>query len=107
MSTLASVPVCDSDGVIIERADQSRARRLALAPNATVVRESKRKGGAIVRILLASQPDDYLELAIRGNPRKYFHKHETETNIQNVWTLKRIPTSCADIFGAVVNDLAA
>ena len=114
------IPVCDADGVIVERVDAARARRLALAPNATVVRK---KRGPIVRILLASTaPDDYLENAMRGNPLTYSHKHEKASdpeittwaksvdenaNPEKVWCLKRIPTSTADIFRAVITDLAA
>jgi hypothetical protein len=104
MSTTAPkrIPLCDGDDNIIERIDGARARRMALAPNATVVR--KRKGGEIVRILLASTADDSLEDAMYGNPRAMSHNRETATNPEKVWTLKRIPDSTADLFRAVVLD---
>ncbi len=116
MSTIASVriPVYDSEGVIIDRVEGPRARRLALAPNATVVRKRltgalRRRGqrGEIVRILLKSDGDETMEYSRHGNARSYSHNHETETNPENCWTLKRIPTETADIFRTVVNELAA
>lgn len=97
------IPVCNSEGVIIERVDESRARRVVQAPNARIVK--KRKGG-VVRIILESVGDDAEELSLHANPRSYSHRHETDSNVENCWTLKRIPTSTADIFGAVVNSLA-
>jgi hypothetical protein len=116
MSTVTPIriPVCNSDGLIVDRADRPRARRLALAPNATVVRKrvtgaNRRKGqrGEIVRIVLGNLGDDVMLDGRRGNPAKYSFNTETETNPEKVWCLKRIPTSTADLFGAVVNDCIA
>ena len=113
-TTPIRIPVCNADGMIVDRADPARVRRLALAPNATVVRRRPtgirrqlRQPGEIVRILLASTADDSLENSLRGNPRSYSHNHETLENPEKVWTLKRIPGAAADIFRAVINDLAA
>jgi hypothetical protein len=98
------IPVCNPAGVIIERIDSSRARRLAAAPNAIAVRKRK---GEIVRILLQSHGDDSLEYSTRGNPRSYSHNHATETNPENCWTLKYIPSQAADLFDTVITELAA
>jgi len=65
------------------------------------------KSGEIVRIILDSAGDDSAERRKRGNPLAYSHKSETETNPENVWTLKRIPSESADIFTAVIDDIAA
>jgi len=109
MSTSApeKIPVCNTEGRIIERVaiGSPRAIHLLKAPNATIVR--KRHRGEPVRILLISQGDESRLKDKFGDPRAYSHRHETETNPENVWTLKRIPTETADIFGAVVNELAA
>jgi hypothetical protein len=116
MSTITPirVPVCNSDGMIVDRADPSRVRRLALAPNATVVRKratgARRKAGErgeIVRILLASDGDESLEDSMRGNPRSYSNKNIAIDNPANVWRLKPIPSSTLDIFRAVTLDPAA
>ena len=116
MGTVTSIriPVCNEEGVIVERCDPARARRLAAAPNATVVRKRVRgslrrfgQRGEIVRIILDSAGDDSHQKRQHGNPRSYSHNHETDTNPENVWTLKRIPSESADIFTAVVDELAA
>jgi hypothetical protein len=108
VTPIRGIPVCNADGVIVDRVDSARARRLALAPNATVVRKRRGSGaGAVVRILLGSTSDDSLADSLHGNPRSYSHNHETDTNPEKVWTLKRIPSDTADIFGAVVLDCAA
>jgi hypothetical protein len=106
MATLAfiRIPVCNADGVIIERVDPARARCLSAASNATVVRK---RGGNVVRIMLASTADDSLEVAMRGNPRSYSHNHEAIDNPEKCWTLKRIPACTAKIFDAVILDCAA
>jgi hypothetical protein len=101
------VPVCNAEGLIVERADASRVRILEAASNATVVRKGIRKGGGIVRIVLGSAGDDSLRDARQGNPLTYSHNKDTEDNPVNVWTLKRLPSSTADIFRAVLNDVAA
>ena|SRR5205085_1006544 len=105
MNTPASerIPVRDANGTIIDRIDSARARRLAQAPNAKVIRQ--RKSGEIVGISLQSVGDDSAESGMIGNPSSYSHNHENDTNPEKVWTLKTIPSSTADIFGAVVNEL--
>jgi len=106
MNTVAStrIPVCNGEGVIVERVGQDsvRARRLAEAPNATVVRKRR---GPIVRILLKSVADNSGETSLRGNPRAMSHDHETDVNPRNVWILKHIVSSAADLFDTVVNEL--
>lgn len=94
-----------ADGVIVERVDHSRALHLAKASNAEVIR--KRKTKEIVGINLKSAGDDSGLDRRHNNPRSHSHKNETETNPPNCWTLKRIHSKTADIYGAVVNDLAA
>src|ERR1019366_9197383 len=105
MSTITSdrIPVCDADGVIVERADPSRVRRLMLAPNVTAIRKGIRKGPSecreIVRIMLgsesprqflaASEIDEQLDPSKRANARAMSHDHETKDNPEKVWTLKR------------------
>lgn len=93
------IPVCNCDGVIVERVDRARARRLAMAINATVVRK---RNGEIVRINMGATSDDSLEDSLHGNPLKYSHNHETETNPEKVWTIKRIPAKVQCIFQEVV-----
>jgi hypothetical protein len=112
MSTTAPVriPVCNSDEVIIDRVCLSRASRIALAPNARVVRfghSRKRKRGEIARIVLREVGDCSLDDSMYGNPRAYSHKRETETNPENCWTLKRIPTDTAALFDTAVLDCMA
>lgn len=110
----ARIDVFNEDGVIIERVDASRARRLILASNATVARFGHRRDGnrrgQIARILLASTADDSLEDQVMGNPKVYFHNHVVNTidwtgNPENCWTLKKIPSSTADLFDTVVKDI--
>jgi len=95
------VPVCNADGVIIERVDQARLMRLARASNADVIRKGIRKDG-VVRILLKDVGDDSLENSLHGDLRKLTHSHETRTNPPRCLTLKHIPSSTVDIFRAVV-----
>jgi len=106
MKTVASIriPVCNGEGVIVERvdADSVRARVLLEAPNATAVRKRK---GPVVRILLESLADDSDRDSLRGNARATSHDHETDTNPEKVWTLKRVHAEAESIFFSVVNDL--
>jgi hypothetical protein len=106
MSILAPVrvPVCNADGVIIERAGRSRLARLAYAPNSTVVRRPRRKGGGIVRVLLQDVGNDSMEDSRRNSSRVLSHQHETNVNPARVWTLKHIADSAADLFDTVVNE---
>jgi len=99
------IPVRNGEGVIVERVtlESARGRSLAAAPNAELVRKRK---GEVVSINLRSSGDESDTPRLRAHPFKYSHNHENETNPENVWTLRHIPTDTADIFGAVVNQLA-
>jgi hypothetical protein len=61
--------------------------RYEAAPNAVVIRE--RATGA-TRVLLRNFSDDTNMVVHRGNPRRYSHDHETPSNPQNVWALRRL-----------------
>jgi hypothetical protein len=101
------IRVFNSDGVIIERVDQSRLAQLIDAPNVTVVRLPARKGGGILRLVLNDLGDDSKKDFRRANPRALSHKNETRQNPPRCWTLKRIHSSTAGIFRAVLVDLTA
>lgn len=73
---------------VIELTDQVRAERLARSGNAEVVR--RRRDKLIVRIRLTAVSDDSTVVVHRGNPRRYSHDHETETNPRGVWTMRRL-----------------
>ena len=100
--TCIRIPVCSGDGVIIERIDSARARRLSLASNATVVRA--RKHGAIVRIMLGSVGDDSLENAKVGDPRRYTFLDKSDAMPFGVHTLRYLPKSTAGLYRQSVND---
>lgn len=85
----------------IELADEQRARHLAKAPNAEVIRRHKDR--QVVQINLQDQGADKPLPFPRGNPRSYSHNHETSTNPEKVWTMKRLPDSTAPVFDEVVN----
>ena len=101
-TTPLRIPVCSGDGVIIERIDSARARRLSLAPNARVVR--KRKHGAIVRIMLAAVGDDSAVDAKHGDPRKYTFLEASPVIPQGVHTLRYLPKSTAGLYRQSVSD---
>jgi len=61
--------------------------------------------------VLQPREDDLLLPSRHGRPLKYSHNHAVEAekwqekweeNVENVWTLKRIPSSNANIFPAVL-----
>jgi hypothetical protein len=101
-TTPIRIPVCNSDGVIIERIDFARARRLSTAPNATAVRA--RKGGTIVRILLGSVGDDSAVKKLQGDPKRYTYLDRSEEMPQGVHTLRRLPTSTRSLYRLSVTD---
>lgn len=103
------VPMCNPEGVIIERVDRQRLSRLIHGRNVTPVYFGHRRGhrrGEIARLLLSSEGDDSLEDSKRGNPRRYSHCAATAENIVNTWTLKRIPSNTASIFRAVLGSIS-
>ena len=95
---------------VIELSDQVRAARLARGANVEkVVR--RRKDGRIVRIRLSSLSDDQNLEIHRGNPRRYSHDHETESNPRGVWTMRKLGSKDAgaeayvrDVYRASVLD---
>ena len=102
---ILGIPVCNADGVLVERADPARARHLALAPNATVVRKRRGAGaGAVVRILLASAGDDSRVKKLNGNPRRYTYLECSELMPEGVHTLRRLPKSTAGLYRLSVTD---
>ena len=113
MSTVTPIriPVCNSDGLIVDRADRPRARRLALAPNATVVRKrvtgaNRRKGqrGEIVRIVLGNLGDDVMLDGRRGNPRKYTFLDTSDLMPRGVHSLRHLATATAPLYRLAVTD---
>jgi hypothetical protein len=94
--------VCNADGAIVERVDAGTPRFtcLASAANATVVR--KRHRGPVVRILLADAGDCSMDDPDLAKPAKTSHDHATEKNPPNVWMLKRIRRSTAELYCAVL-----
>lgn len=96
-----TVDVYDSAGRLVEQADSSRVKQLLAASNADVVR--KRKTGQIVQITLKAHGDDTERPHRQGDPKKYYHRHETDENPPNVLALKRLPDFTAPIFGVVVD----
>jgi hypothetical protein len=97
-----TVDVYDHAGRLIEQANPDRVKRLLAAPNTLTVR--KRKTGKVVQIILKEHGDDSIRPSRQGDPRKYFHKHETDENPPNVLALKRLPDFTAPIFRAAVDD---
>lgn len=87
-SSTDRVIVVGAGNRVIELTDQVRAERLARAGNAAVVR--RRRDKQIVRISLDNFSDDSTVVTHRGNPRRYSHDHETETNPRGVWTMRRL-----------------
>ena len=113
------IPVCDSDGLIIDRADAPRARRLALAPNATVVHKRRACGDfaavcgcrkcsacprAVVRIVLGNAGDDHALDARYGNPRKYTFQEVVPSCPEGVHSLRHLATETADLYRLAVTD---
>jgi prolyl oligopeptidase PreP (S9A serine peptidase family) len=80
--------VFGSDHRVIELTDQVRAERLARHPNAKAVR--RRRDKKIMRIQLTELSDDRRLIVHRGNPRRYSHDHESESNPRGVWTMRRL-----------------
>lgn len=89
---------------LVEMADAQRARQIAKAPNAEVVRQ--RKTGNIVRINLANHGDDsaYVPEHPKGNPRRYSHDHGNQETPDGVWTLRRIPARDRALYRQSVAD---
>src|ERR1041384_1164201 len=76
----------------IELADQARAERILRAPNARATRGKKGKyKNQIICIHLVEFSDDSCLVVHRGNPRRYSHDRETETNPARCWTLRHLP----------------
>jgi hypothetical protein len=65
----------------------SEARRVGNAPNARLVRSG---GGQVVQVTLAAHGDDTALPGHQGDPRHYSHDHETENNLENVWTMRHL-----------------
>jgi hypothetical protein len=115
-----SIPVVNSDGLIIDRADRARARQLALAPNATVVHKRRACGGefaavcgfrkcsvcprSVVRIILADIADDSLMEAAHLNPRRYTFLQVVPSCPEGVYSLKHLATETADLYRLAVTD---
>jgi hypothetical protein len=95
------VDVYDNAGRLVEQASPERVKQLMGAPNAEILR--KRKTGQVVQINLKTHGDDSERPRRLGDPRRYFHKHETDENPPNVIAFKRLPGFTAPIFGSVVN----
>ena len=89
----------------IELAGPQRVNRLARSPNVDVIR--RRKDCKVVEIQVRDRGDDSRKPAKQGNPLKYSHRGETDSNPTNVWTLKHIPTHTRPIFRAVLDSIAA
>jgi hypothetical protein len=89
----------------IELAGPQRARRVLGAFNARGVR--RRRDRKVVEIQLANHGDDTREPARLGNPQRYSHDSETDTNPANVWTLKRIALRDRAAFQRVVEECIA
>ena len=94
------VDVYDDAGRLVEQASPERIKQLERAPNAEILR--KRKTGQVVQITLKTHGDDSGRKRRQGDPRRYYHKHETDQNPPNVLTLKRLPAFTAPVFDAVV-----
>lgn len=86
----------------IQLADAARVARLTKHPNVVVIR--RRKDRQIVELQIHAVGDDSREPARLGNPLKYSHHGETDTNPSNVWTLKRIPSHARHVFTAVLDE---
>jgi hypothetical protein len=99
----------DASGVLhaVDIADPARARRLAAAPNARVVR--RRKDRAIVEIHLSAEGDDskWKPEIPRGNPRRYSSDRATPANPHGVWKLKHLPADTAPLYRLSVTDCLA
>jgi len=102
------VPVCSADGTIIDRVDPARARRLALAPNATVVRKHqtgvRKCQSPIVRILLSDDGNDASLNCKVGDPRRYFYLDCSPAMPEGVFSLKYLPQSTASLYRLAVTD---
>jgi hypothetical protein len=95
------IPVCNADGVIVERVDAARARRLFFAKNATLVH---RRNGELVRILLASTGDDTARRFLKANPKKYTFLERSEDMPKGVHTLRHLPDSTQSLYCTVRTD---
>ena len=73
---------------IIEIADPQRVRRLLEGCNVKVVRRPKT--GAIVELQVLQHGDDSRTPSRWANPQRLSHNHETPTNVQGVWALKKL-----------------
>lgn len=73
---------------LVELAGPERARRLAQAANAEVIR--KGKTGRIVEIHLHDHGDDSRRKEIWSDPRKLSIDAETEESPNGVWSLKHL-----------------
>jgi hypothetical protein len=100
--TLVFQTSADGPARCIEIADAQRARRLALAPNATAVR--RRKDGAICEIHLRGVADDSGHEVNRGNPRRYSTDRATENNPHGVWKLRHLPSETKALYRTAVLD---
>ena len=88
----------------LELATHSRATAIAAAPNAVPIR--RHRDGKLVEIQVRDFGAD-AGFPQHGDPRRYSHNHETETNPPQVWTLRHIPRNQRSLFGSAVNDCAA
>jgi hypothetical protein len=99
----------DASGVLhaVDIADESRARRLALAPNATCIR--RRKDKRLMEIHLRSFGNDcnWQPERPKGNPRRYSHSHGQEDNPNGVWKLRHLPADTAPLYRLSVTDCLA
>ena len=102
------VPVCNCDGTIIDRVDPARARRLALAPNATVVRQHqsgvRKCQSPIVRILLSDDGNDEAMNPTFGDPRRYFYLDCSPAMPEGVYSLKHLHRDTAGMYRQSVTD---
>ena len=71
----------------VEIVNERRARWLALATNAEVV---KTRAGQIVRVIMRSHTVEDARPGRAGNPQKHIHHAETDTNPPRVWAYKGI-----------------
>jgi hypothetical protein len=96
------IPVRNAENVVIERVDPARARRLALASNATPI--FRKRTGQLVGIQLADIADDSLEQASFANPRRYTFLQVSEVMPYGVHTLRYLPAKTRDLYCTAQTD---
>lgn len=91
-----------SGGRCVDLVDEARARQLGKARNVQAIR--RRKDRRVVELHIENHGGDWKGKAMRGDPRKYSHDHETDHNPNRCWTLRHLPDHTEPLFRLAIKD---